>query len=369
MLTFPDFGVREEVCDHLKSSPFAAAIRGRHSVPYYSHARDRSSCRQPAPDARPDRGSGFTCCPHGRLAAAARHDREPGGPARQPREPSGQALPPARLRQERHQRHAFLDDIGRDARHGAQLRRCRQRIQGPARNLHRQLGPSRYQPRRRTQPRGRDREHGFRDLQQVRFDGLRSSADQHALERLRRHVPGRQRRRPDREVRLDRQPLGDQPVRHHFAQSQLPAVRRRFDDRRPDWHLLPLFLQLRQPIPGLPEDGSLAGRLLHHLQHVQLGRQHLPRRKGVRLRPHEHAVRCRRHPAVFRYGHHVRRTPAVRSGRFEAGAGRLTELHRRRRGRFQPAGLLELSHRLDHPGQHDADRPHDAGHRRVHTTV
>ena len=93
------------------------------------------------------------------------------------------------------------------------------------------VGPNHYVAGRQREP---------RRLQQDGHGRLRPGADEHDLERLRRRLPGQQRRRRDRRVRPAGGPLGDQPVLGH--DDAVPAVRRGLDGRRPDGLLLPLLV-------------------------------------------------------------------------------------------------------------------------------
>ena len=84
---------------------------------------------------------------------------------------------------------------------------------------------------------------------------------------------------PRSRLRPDRRPLGDQPVLGH--DDAVPAVRRRLADRRSDRRLLPVLVLVRhQRVPGLPEDGRLARRVLRDLQHVQ---RRAPLRRGAKV--------------------------------------------------------------------------------------
>ena len=120
---------------------------------------------------------------------------------------------------------------------------------------------------------------------------LRPGRRQHALERLRRRLPDQQRRRPDR--RYDQ--LADRWMFNQFAvdDDAVPPVRGRLD--RPA--IRPARTsgtRSRTRLPRLPEARRLAGRLLHHLQHVQRSGRRSPA-GGLRLRPDADA---RRPPAT-----------------------------------------------------------------------
>ena len=153
-------------------------------------------------------------------------------------------------------RHAGRSQLSRGpARYDRRPRPQSLRAVGQPALLHLHVDPRRQQPDYGVQPRSR-----LPEEWQRRVAGLR------------RRLRDLQRRRPDRAVRPTRRPLDPDPVRG--LQVPLHAVRGRLDDGRPDGHLQPLLVLLQQRLQRLSEDGRLAGRLLHQLQHVQ-SRPHL----------------------------------------------------------------------------------------------
>ncbi len=123
------------------------------------------------------------------------------------------------------------------------------------------------------------------------------------LGRFWRRLPEQRRRRPDRALRPDRQPLAFEPVRRPGNPDR--RVHRRLHDFRPHRFLQPLRFSPRHELLRLSPHRRLARWLLHERQRVQLVRHGLPRPAAVRLRPGEEA---RRSPGHLRQHRGHRRT-------------------------------------------------------------
>ena len=122
----------------------------------------------------------------------------------------------------------------------------------------------------------------FQIFDKSRQLALRPGAQQHPVGRLRRRLPDRQLRRPDRALRPDRGPLDAHPV--HVVGPDLLQLRGRLADRRSDRRLLPLGLQHRHQLPGLSQVRLLVRRALH--QHPRVRRRlDLRRRRRLRRQP------------------------------------------------------------------------------------